>query len=100
MIIIITYSNYFILYLIVEIKMNTYSIVEFIDDNTIEAVPTVWVNAKKRKCAWPTTKNSSLIKKLIEFNSIPNSTDFKYYVAKVLKTSGKNINLYKILLNL
>lgn len=75
--------------------MTTYSIVEFIEDNTIEAVPTVWVKQKEGTCAWPTTKKCDVIKKLIERKSIPNDVEYNYYVAKVLRTSGKNIEMYK-----
>jgi len=39
--------------------MNTYSVVVFTEDNSIEAVPTNWF--KNNKCAWPITKNHSTI---------------------------------------
>jgi hypothetical protein len=37
--------------------MNIYSVVKFIDDCKIEAVPTYWM--KNGMCAWPTTKKDS-----------------------------------------
>lgn len=67
--------------------MNTYSVVEFTEDNTLEAVPTNWL--KKNKCAWPTTKNYSTIRKLIERNCVPNEVEYTYFNARVLKTTGK-----------
>lgn len=70
--------------------MTTYSVIEFFEDNTLETVPASWVNKKEGTCAWPTSKNPSYIKKLIEKKSIPNDVEFSYYKAKVLKTTGKN----------
>lgn len=71
----------------IEIIMNTYSVVVFIDDNTIEAVPTSWV--KNGMCSWPITKKHSLLRKLIERKSLPNDVEFNQYKIKVLKTTGK-----------
>lgn len=67
---------------------NTYSVVVFSKDNTVEAVPTSWVKKKDGTCAWPNTKSRSLIMKLIERKSVPNDIQYKYYEAIVMKTSG------------
>jgi len=67
--------------------MNTYSVVEFTEDNSLEAVPTNWL--KKNFCAWPITKNYSTIRKLIERKSVPNEIEYTYFNARVLKTTGK-----------
>jgi hypothetical protein len=69
--------------------MNIYSVVEFIEDHSLEAVPTNWI--KKDICAWPITKNFSTIRKLIERKCVPNKIEFIYFKAKVLKTTGKQI---------
>lgn len=37
------------------IKMTTYSVVHFIEDESVEAVPSCWV--KGHFCAWPKNKN-------------------------------------------
>jgi len=67
--------------------MNTYSVVVFIDDNTIEAVPTSWI--KNGMCSWSITKKDSVLRKLIERKSLPNDVEFNQYKIKVLKTTGK-----------
>jgi hypothetical protein len=67
--------------------MNTYSVVEFTEDNSLEAVPTNWL--KKNKCDWPITKNYSTIRKLIERKSVPNEIEYTYFNARLLKTTGK-----------
>jgi len=69
------------------IKMNTYSVVEFTENNSLKAVPTNWL--KKNKCAWPITKNYSTIRKLIERKSVSNEIEYTYFNAKVLKTTAK-----------
>lgn len=68
--------------------MNTYSVVVFIDDNTIEAVPTSWIK-NGTMCSWPITKKDSVLRKLIERKSLPNDVEFNQYKIKVLKTTGK-----------
>lgn len=73
--------------------MINYSVVEFIEDHAIEAVPTNWL--KKNICAWPKTKNPSNIRKLIERRSDPNDTEFTFFKVAVLKTTGKQ-NLFKL----
>jgi hypothetical protein len=67
--------------------MNTYSVVKFTEDNSLEAVPTNWL--KKNKCAWSITKNYSTIRKLIERKIIPNEIKYTYFNARLLKTTGK-----------
>jgi len=67
--------------------MNTYSVVVFTEDNSIEAVPTNWL--KNNKCAWPITKNHSTIRKLIEQKSVLNEIEYTYFNARVLKKTGK-----------
>jgi len=71
--------------------MSHYLVVEFIEDNSIEAVPASWFRKKEATCAWPTTKNSNIINKYVELKSIPNDIEYIYHAAKVLKTSGKKI---------
>jgi len=62
-----------------------WSIVEFIDEHTIEVVPDHWV--KNKKCAWPKQK----VKSNIERRTIPNTFDFDYYPSRIIK---KNIGTF------
>lgn len=39
--------------------MAGYSVVEFLKEKSISAVPACWSNAKTNKCAWPKSKHSS-----------------------------------------
>lgn len=61
-----------------------YSVVFFIKENTVDAVPSHWV--KKNLCAWP-RKN---IKKSIKRKLQPNDVEFDYFPARVLKTHISN----------
>ena len=40
-----------------------YYVVEFLDENTVEAVPTTWVNVAEQICYWPPNNSTSLAKK-------------------------------------
>lgn len=62
--------------------MNTYSIVHFIDEDTVEAIPSSWFNTKKNICAWPKSCTKPL--RLIEKNVLPNNDDFTFFKARVL----------------
>lgn len=62
-----------------------WSVVEFNDDRSVEAVPSYWI--KNDKCAWP-KKNS---KKMIERRIKPNVLEFDFLNVRVL---GSKIGMY------
>ncbi|CAI6363437.1 unnamed protein product [Macrosiphum euphorbiae] len=61
-----------------------WSVVHFLDDSSVEAVPSYWVD--NDKCAWP--KNNYRAAKLRDNRAKPNKFEFDFYRAKVL---SKNI---------
>jgi len=61
--------------------MSNYSVVHFIKDNSVEAVPSIWVK-DKYNCAWP--NNKLLTSKYITNRRIPNEVEFKYFKIRVL----------------
>lgn len=62
-----------------------WAIVHFVDDNSVEIVPSYWISDEK--CAWP--KNSHAAHKLRNNRVKPNSYEFNYYRVRVL---SKNIS--------
>jgi len=77
--------------------MTSYSVVHFINENSVEAVPSTWIKNGKRNgiklCAWPNNKACNM--KYIQNKRMPNEIDFKYFKVRILK---KNLgNLYKII---
>lgn len=62
--------------------METFSIVHFTVENSVEAVPKSWYNRKKGMCAWP--KLNSNPTRLIEKQVVPNEKEFSFYKARVL----------------
>ncbi|XP_060846836.1 uncharacterized protein LOC132932270 [Rhopalosiphum padi] len=64
-----------------------WSVVEFIDDRSVEVVPAYWLN--KNKCAWP-KKNS---KKFIQKRVKPNEIDFDFLKARKLGKDRDNYTL-------
>uniref|UniRef100_A0A2S2NCT0 Uncharacterized protein n=1 Tax=Schizaphis graminum TaxID=13262 RepID=A0A2S2NCT0_SCHGA len=57
-----------------------WSIIHFLDENTVETVPSKWFS--KNKCAWPTNKS----KRHIADQSDPIPQYFKWYKARALLT--------------
>jgi len=72
----------------------TYSVVHFYIDETVEAVPSYWVEGDF--CAWPTNKNC--VSKFIQNKHKPNDFDFTYLKARVLlngiSMTHNYINIY------
>lgn len=74
--------------------MTTYSVVHFIEDESVEAVPSCWV--KKHFCAWP--KNKNCVSKYIQNKHRPNEIDFIFLKAReLLKGISKLIMNYHII---
>lgn len=61
---------------------NTYSVVHFINENSVEAVPKIWINDEKSQCAWP--KSCTKPSRLIEKRVLPNDKEFIYFKVRVL----------------
>jgi len=56
---------------------NGWIIVIFNNDNSVEAVPDIWL--KNNNCAWPKSKK---IKKYIGRRIKPNNKDFTFFIAR------------------
>jgi len=63
-----------------------WSVINFINDNTVEVVPSFWVH--KTNCAWPKKNAAHFIKRRIP----PNKFDFNYLPAKKMCNDLGNIN--------
>jgi len=59
-----------------------WKVVHFLNDNSVEPVPSYWVNRENNRCAWP--NNNHLAKKMRDSRVKPNSFDFTNYKCKVL----------------
>jgi len=69
--------------------MAFWDVVNFLNDNSVEAVPHTWF--KNKKCAWP--KDPKQIKKFIEKRKIPNQNEFVFYPARKFKDKSYGIIL-------
>lgn len=63
-------------------KKSGWYIVKFINENTIETIPSSWM-INFEKCVWPTTLPISKLSLAIK-NNLKNSKDWKYCKIKVL----------------
>lgn len=68
--------------------MARWEVVFFYNDNSIEAVPDIWV--KKDQSAW--SKSFKNVKSLIKNRCKPNTTDFNYYPVRKLGTKNFDNN--------
>ncbi|XP_050065146.1 uncharacterized protein LOC126554080 [Aphis gossypii] len=59
-----------------------WSIVHFDADNSVEPIPTHWLNKNKSKCAWP--NNDSSADRLRNNREKSNEFDFSYFSCRVL----------------
>jgi len=72
---------------------NYWSVVYFSDENSVEAVPSIWLDKKQETCAWPA--KLKYVKKFIEFQQKPNKKDFTYHPARKLgKKSYSKFNCF------
>lgn len=65
-----------------------FCIVEFIDDDSMAIVPTIWLT-ENGKCLWPPVRHVTAADNLARKASAPNKT-WKAYAIRVLFTTGMN----------
>jgi len=66
----------------------TYHVVIFIQEDTVEVVPSHWLSKDGTTCAWPHRHLDP--KKQIEKKTNPNTSDFNWYDVRILaKDIGK-----------
>lgn len=57
-----------------------YSVVHFINENTVECVPSNWI--KNNTCAWPFNRRNA--SKMIEQKYQPNNKEFTFFKIRML----------------
>lgn len=72
-----------------------WTVVHFYNDNSVEPVPSYWVNEEGTSCVWP--NNSGNANKLRMSRAKPNIFDFTSYSCRIL---SKNIGKLDILFNI
>lgn len=75
----------------------TWSIVNFIADNTVEIVPSQWIK-QNGYCAWPMTLKINDVRKSVKNKVRPNKFDFQLFKARCLAGDIGKSNNYFILL--
>lgn len=81
--------------------MPGFSIVEFINEKTVEVVPSNWI-LNDNICWWPASTGPKLHKQLTNPNSQPDFTKGMgiLYSVKILKTFGKLVLGFEICFNM
>lgn len=70
-----------------------WSVVHFYDDNSVEVVPTYWIEDDEM-CAWP--KNNYHAAKLRDGKVKPNKFEFNYYRARVLSSNISKLTIFPL----
>jgi len=71
--------------------MTHYTIVEFLDHDECEAVPSGWVDAGDRiMCWWPPFKTLSKVLRSIQQHELPNPATWTQYHVRILGNAGKH----------
>lgn len=71
-------------------SINCYSVVHFIDDNTVEGVPKSWIK-EDGTCAWPSNHGVN-VRKMIEQKVKPNDNEFNFYNIRELSSNISMLN--------
>lgn len=85
----------------------TWSVVHFMQDDTVEVVPEHWC-VKKGYCAWPNTKKKSDLKNAVNNRIKPKKKTFNLFKARTLAYNIGELNIlilnyllyYKIMLGM
>lgn len=67
--------------------MNNYSIVEFIEENTVEIIPSSWLLPDNKTALWPKDINPSTLKRYLK-NRIESAADWSSVKIRVLGHAG------------
>lgn len=52
--------------------MKKYSIVEFIEENTVEIILSSWISSNNKTALWPKDITPSILRKYLKTNTVPN----------------------------
>lgn len=73
-------------------SQNSWIIVEFCDDESVEVVPDFWL--VNNSCAWP--KASKQAKKFVQKRIYPDSKDFLFYKSRQIGSTVYSENFFLI----
>lgn len=68
-------------------QMQKYSIVEFIEENTVEIILSSWISSNNKTALWPKTITPSILKKYLKNNTAPDD-DWNSVNIRVLGYTG------------
>ena len=69
-----------------------YAVVEFVDNNEVEIIPTSWLVKDRKKCVWPNQWKPTRISNAVRQKHPPDYT-FTTFKIKVLYETGMNTKL-------
>jgi hypothetical protein len=75
-----------------ETEKNSFSVVSFPIDNSVEAVPTKWLSEDRQFCPWPKKAGNSVnFRKLLQDSSSSPGLNWEQFQINVIKEYGKSV---------
>jgi hypothetical protein len=75
-----------------ETERNSFSVVSFPIDNSVEAVPTKWLSEDRQFCPWPKKAGNSVhFRKLLQDSSSSPGLNWEQFQINVIKEYGKSV---------
>jgi len=68
-------------------RMTDYSVVEFLEEQAVECVPTSWLDIDKRRAYWPGFISRVRILKCVK-SRLPPDDSWKLFAVRVIGTAG------------
>lgn len=75
--------------------MKNYSIVEFLEESTVDIIPSSWILPNNKTALWPQGANRSVIKRYLK-NQIKPSADWSTVEIRILGHAGTVIFFFII----
>lgn len=87
------------LLLYVSYSLQMYSVIEFLDENSVEVVPSSWIvsTAREKLCFWPCFKGKPLSNAILELMT-PDLSTWKAHPCRVVKDGFGKITIYNKLI--
>lgn len=73
--------------------MATYSVVEFVDENSVEIIPSSWISPNKKTALWPKDVTPSMLKIHLKCRSDPKP-DWTRIDIRILAQTGIVSNIF------
>lgn len=69
-------------------QIKKYAVVEFVNDESVETIPTCWLTNDNSAAYWPPCKTVQRFKKFVTERTTPDKTSWELCSVRVMKLAG------------